>query len=489
MVAQGDYRGLNFQDLVDKYSKCQGGDLFYDVNPADTDHVLAKVPLYSVECANAAVERAVQAFDKWSRLTPVKRGQILLKAGEIIEREVEDFALLLTLEEGKTLNDSRAEVLRAANLFKFYGALAFKLGGKTLPSADDDTRIYTVKEPLGTVLAITPWNFPISIPAWKVAPALAAGNTVVLKPAEKTPLIALKLLDALRRAGLPEGVLEVVTGKGSVIGDHLVKNEAIVAVSFTGSTAVGRRIYRLLGEKRTMTRIQLELGGKNALYVDKSADLGKAVEIVTRSAFGLTGQSCTATSRLIIHAEVYDRFMNMFLNRLRTWRVGPGWTDVDMGPVVDKEQYDKDLYYIDLGKNEGARLIYGGNVLNIGKGYYLEPTVFEGVTPNMRIFQEEIFGPVLSVTKANDLNEAIELTNAVEYGHTAGIITNDLKAAREFSSRVVAGVIKINKPTIGLELQAPFGGFKASGATTWKEMGEEALEFYTKEKTIYEGLT
>nr|KJR74160.1 MAG: aldehyde dehydrogenase [Thermoproteus sp. AZ2] len=488
MDLQKSYRNINYQNLVEKYTKCTNAELFADINPGDLDHVLAKVPYYSIECADAALERAVQAFDKWSKTSPVKRGQILLKAGEIIEAEVEDFALLLTLEEGKTLNDSRAEVYRAAGLFKFYGALAFKLGGKTLPSADEDTRIYTVKEPLGAVLAITPWNFPISIPAWKIAPALAAGNTVVLKPAEKTPLIALKLLDALRRAGLPEGALEVVPGRGNVVGEHLVRSESIMAVSFTGSTEVGRHIYKTLGEKKTMNRIQLELGGKNAIYVDKTADIGKAIEIVTRSAFGLTGQSCTATSRLIVHADIYDQFMKAFIDRVKSWTVGPGWTPVDMGPVVDKEQYDKDLYYIELGKKEGAKLVYGGNPLNIGKGYYLEPTIFEGVTKDMRIFQEEIFGPVLAVTKAADLDEAIELTNAVEYGHTAGIITRDLRAAREFSARVVAGVIKINKPTIGLELQAPFGGFKASGATTWKEMGEEALEFYTKEKTIYEGL-
>lgn len=295
-----------------------------------------------------------------------------------------------------------------------------------------------------------------------------------------------KLVEVLSKAGLPEGVVNLVVGKGSEVGDTIVSDDNIAAVSFTGSTEVGKRIYKLVGNKNRMTRIQLELGGKNALYVDKSADLTLAAELAVRGGFGLTGQSCTATSRLIIHKDVYTQFKQRLLERVKKWRVGPGTEDVDMGPVVDEGQFKKDLEYIEYGKNAGAKLIYGGNIIP-GKGYFLEPTIFEGVTSHMRLFKEEIFGPVLSVTEAKDLDEAIRLVNAVDYGHTAGIVASDIKAINEFVSRVEAGVIKVNKPTVGLELQAPFGGFKNSGATTWKEMGEDALEFYLKEKTVYEG--
>ncbi|MEM0305205.1 MAG: aldehyde dehydrogenase family protein [Saccharolobus sp.] len=475
----------SYQELADKWIRGSGEE-YVDINPADKDHILAKIRLFTKDDTKEAINKALSKFDEWSKLPAPKRGSILLKAGELMEQEAQEFALLMTLEEGKTLKDSMFEVMRSYNLLKFYGALAFKISGKTLPSSDPNTRIFTIKEPLGVVALITPWNFPLSIPVWKLAPALAAGNTAIIKPATKTPLIVAKLLDVLTRAGLPEGVVGLVVGKGSEVGDTIVSNDNIAAVSFTGSTEVGQRIYRLVGSKRRMTRIQLELGGKNALYVDKSADLSLAAELAVRGGFSLTGQSCTATSRLIVHKEVYSQFKQKLLERVKRWKVGPGTDDVDMGPVVDESQYKKDLGYIEYGKNAGAKLIYGGNPLG-GKGYFLEPTIFENVMPEMRLFKEEIFGPILSITEAKDLDEAIRLVNSVDYGHTAGIVANDIKAINEFINRVEAGVIKVNKPTIGLELQAPFGGFKSSGATTWKEMGEEALEFYTREKTVYEG--
>ncbi|TRM88302.1 aldehyde dehydrogenase family protein [Sulfolobus sp. E3] len=476
---------MSYQELADKWIKGSGEE-YLDVNPADKDQVLAKIKLFTKDDVREAINKAISKFDEWARTPSPKRGSILLKAGELMEEEAKDFALLMTLEEGKTLKDSMAEVTKSYNLLKFYGALAFKLGGKTLPSADQNTRIFTIKEPLGVVAAITPWNFPLSIPVWKVAPALAAGNAVIIKPASKTPLIVAKFVDILHKAGLPEGVINLVVGKGNEVGDVIVTDNNIAAVSFTGSTETGKRIYKLVGSKDRMTRIQLELGGKNALYIDKSADLTLASELAVRGAFGLTGQSCTATSRVIVHKEVYSQFKQKLLERVKRWKVGPGTEDVDMGPVVDESQYKKDLQYIEVGKNEGAKLIYGGNTLG-GKGYFLEPTIFEGVSKEMRLFKEEIFGPILSVTEVKSLDEAIDLVNAVDYGHTAGIVATDIRAINEFVTKVEAGVIKVNKPTVGLELQAPFGGFKNSGATTWKEMGEEALEFYTREKTIYEG--
>jgi len=460
--------------------------VYEDVNPANKKHILAKFRLSTKDDAKEAVKRAYSKFQEWAKLPSPRRGTMLMKAGEIMEAEAEDLSLLLTLEEGKTLRDSRTEVARSYNLFKFYGALAFKHGGITLPSADDNTRIFTLREPLGVVALITPWNFPISIPSWKMAPALAAGNTVIIKPATKTPLIVAKLIDILRRAGVPEGVVNLVVGRGGEVGDAIVKDEDVAAVSFTGSTEVGKRIYSLVGTKGRMTRVQLELGGKNGLYVDKEADLGLAADLAVRGAFTLTGQSCTATSRVIVHSRVYGEFKQRLMERLKRWRVGEGTQDVDMGPVVDESQFRKDLEYVEVGKAEGAKLVHGGSTIP-GEGYFVEPTVFEGVSRNMRLFKEEIFGPILGITEAKDFDEAIELVNAVDYGHTAGIVSRDLKAINDFVNRVEAGVIKVNKPTIGLELQAPFGGFKNSGAATWKEMGEEALEFYSREKTVYEG--
>lgn len=477
----------DYTKLAEKYI-VGSGETIVDINPA-TGKPLAKIRTMTVDDAKAAIEKAAEAFKTWSKLSPIERGRILYKAGEIAEQEKYALARLMTEEEGKTLKDSLAEVTRSYELLKFYGMLAFKLGGITLPSADKNTRIFTVREPLGVVGLITPWNFPLSIPVWKSAPALAAGNTVVLKPASKTPLMVAAYADILKRAGLPDGVLNLVVGSGSKVGDVIVKSDNISAISFTGSLAVGKGIYKAVQSKERFTRIQLELGGKNAFYIDESADLQLAVNLVIRSAFGLTGQACTATSRLIVHKNVYEKVKNGLLEALKKWRVGNGLEDgVDMGPVVDEGQLKTDLYYIELGKEEGAKLLTGGQTMpHLGSNLFLAPTVFEFVTPDMRIFKEEIFGPVLGITVAENLDHAIELVNAVQYGHTAGIAARDISVINKFVTEVEAGVIKVNKPTIGLELQAPFGTFKSSGANTWKEMGEEALEFYTKEKTIYEG--
>lgn len=475
----------DYQELADK--RIGGnGEPAEDLDPADRSHVLAKFRLFTKQDAEAAVDSALSKFGEWSSTPAPKRGAILLKGGETMESMAEELSELMTFEEGKTLPESRAEVSRSCAIFKFYGAMAYKYGGVTLPSADPGTRIMTVREPIGVVAAITPWNFPVSIPAWKIAPALAAGDTLVFKPATKTPLVAAKMLDALESAGLSKGVLNLVVGRGSEVGDAIVSHKDVVAVSLTGSTLVGTQVGRKLGSKDTMTRVQLELGGKNALFVDSEADLALAADLAVRGAFGLTGQSCTATSRLIVHTKVEGDFKVRLLERLKTWKVGPGnQPGVNMGPVVDQDQYEKNLEYIRAGSEEGGKLLHGGE--GKSKGLFLEPTVFDGVSPGMRIFDEEIFGPVLSITPADSLDRAIELVNSVEYGHTAGIVSRDFHHINQFIDKAQAGVIKVNKPTVGLELQAPFGGFKKSGASTWKELGEEALEFYTREKTVYLG--
>ncbi|MDG6940165.1 MAG: aldehyde dehydrogenase family protein [Nitrososphaerota archaeon] len=476
-----------FQELADRWI-AGGGEQLEDTDPADPSHVLAGFRLFTKHDAEAAVETAASKFGEWSSTPAPKRGAILLKAGEVMESMLEELVELMTMEEGKTLADSRAEISRSCAIFKFYGGLAYKYGGVTLPSSDADSRIMTFKEPVGVVAAITPWNFPSSIPAWKLAPALAAGDAVVFKPATKTPLIAARMLDALAAAGLPKGVLNLVVGRGGSVGDVLVSHKDVAAVSLTGSTSVGMRVHNLAGSKDTMSRVQLELGGKNALYVDSDADVPLAADLAVRGAFGLTGQSCTATSRLIVHEGVAASLKEKLLERVKRWKVGPGNADgVNMGPVVDAEQYRKDVEYIEVGKREGARLIHGDGGPPAGAGLYLGPSIFDDVSPGMRIFDEEIFGPVLSITTVGSLDEAIGLINSVDYGHTAGIISRNFRSINLFIDRVQAGVIKVNKPTVGLELQAPFGGFKRSGAGTWKEMGEEALEFYTREKTVYMG--
>lgn len=457
-----------------------------DLDPADRHHVLATFKLFTKQDAEAAVESAHSKFGEWSSIPPPRRGAILMKGGEVMESMVEELSVLMTFEEGKTLPESRAEVSRSCALFKFYGAMAYKYGGVTLPSSDPRTRIMTVREPIGVVAAITPWNFPSSIPAWKLAPALAAGDTVVLKPATKTPLMAARMVELLESAGMPSGVLNLVVGRGSEVGDTIVTHKDVVAVSLTGSTSVGAEVGKKLTSKDTMTRVQLELGGKNALFVDSEADLALAADLAVRGAFGLTGQSCTATSRLIVHRRTEGDFKARLLERLKAWKVGPGnQPGVNMGPVVDQDQYQKDLEYIRVGSEEGGKLLHGGE----GKleGLFLGPTVFDGVSPGMKVFDEEIFGPVLSVTSVDSVDRAVELVNAVEFGHTAGIVSRDFHNINQFVDEVQVGVVKVNKPTVGLELQAPFGGFKKSGASTWKELGEEALEFYTREKTVYLG--
>ena len=458
-----------------------------DVNPS-TGKLITKIKSMNASDTKKAIELASESFQKWAQVPPPVRGRKLLKAGEIMEQEKDLLAVLMTEEEGKTYNESLSEVIRSYELLKFYGALAFKEGGITLPSNDVDTRIFTLREPIGTVGIISPWNFPLSIPVWKAAPAIAMGNSIVLKPASKTPLIAAAFLDILRRADIPENVVSLVVGQGKSVGDVIVKDEMVSAISFTGSMPTGKGIYKALANKEKSTRIQLELGGKNALYVDDSADLSLAVKLAVKGAFGLTGQSCTATSRLIVHKDIYEEIKKAVISEVRNLKVGDGLSGADMGPVVDKNQLNTDLEYIDSAINDGADLLYGGALISDNpSGLFLSPTVFDSVTPDMRLFKEEVFGPVLAMTSAENDNDAVGLVNSVTYGHTAGIVAKDITKINKFITHVEAGVIKVNKPTVGLELQAPFGTFKDSGANTWKEMGEEGMSFYSREKTVYVG--
>jgi acyl-CoA reductase-like NAD-dependent aldehyde dehydrogenase len=464
------------------------GAVFKDINPADWSEVLAEFPLLTREEVARAIDLAQEAQVKWAKMPAPERGRILVRAAQIMEDQAEELARTLTREEGKTLSESRAEVGRAISIFRFYGVMGYRLRGEFVASAEHNTYLFTTREPLGVVSIITPWNFPIAIPSWKIAPALVCGNSVVFKPASYTPLIGYRIVEALHKAGLPPGVLNFVTGGGASIGAEMINNPRISAISFTGSLEVGEEIRRIAAAGKGV-RVQLELGGKNPAVVLADADMDRAVEMVVRGAFGLTGQACTATSRAIIEEKIFDEFVRRLVERTRRIRVGNGLEEgVEMGPVVGEKELNKILSYIEVGVSEGAKLIYGGRRLTDGalsKGYFVEPTIFSDVTPDMRIAQEEVFGPVLALMRASSFDEAVELANKIEYGLSASIFTRNLQRAFDFIRMIEAGVVKVNKPTTGLEPQVPFGGFKKSSYGMIKEQGETALDFYTKIKTVY----
>ncbi|ABW02602.1 aldehyde dehydrogenase family protein [Caldivirga maquilingensis] len=466
---------------------------FYEIrNPADTRQVVAKFPRLRRDDAREAIGVAKEAFAKWGKTLPVERARILYKVADIIESRADEMARTLTLEEGKTLPDSMFEVVRTVNLLRFYAGLITRGQGKVISSQDRNTIIMTTREPLGVISVITPWNFPLSLPAWKIIPAIATGNTVVWKPASITPTIAYELVKAFYDAGLPEGVLNLVTGSASEVGDELVTNKDVDAITFTGSLQTGKEINEKVGRMNRFIRVQLELGGKNATVLSKNGDINLAVELTARSAFGLTGQACTATSRFLVPEDMHDEVLSKLIERTKKIVVGNGLkSGVDMGPLASKEQYDKILSYIEIGRNEGAKLVYGGQPIKgseeFDHGYFVMPTIFDGVTPDMRIAKEEIFGPVLAVMTYRTLDEAIDIVNSTEYGLIAGIVTRDISEAAKFTEGVKVGVVKVNKPTIGLEPWVPYGGVKGSGNDMYKEMGEEAVEFFTRIKAIYVG--
>ena len=460
-------------------------ELFENRNPADPDDVVGLFPKANVEDARSALSCAQSALPGWANMPPPARGIILDKASQIISSRLDEMAATLTREEGKTLAEAKGEVTRARDIFRYFSGEGWRYGGQVLPSSTNGELLYTRREPLGVISIITPWNFPVAIPAWKIAPALIYGNTVVFKPAKDAPLIGMMLVEALVEAGLPPGVINYLTGDGSTIGIEMVGNHIVNGISFTGSREVGVGIYQQAIQH--MPRVQLEMGGKNALIVLQDANLELAVDLTVKGGFGLTGQACTATSRVIVEEPVADAYVSALAKAARNLVVGNGMeSGVQMGPVVNRSQLEIDYKYMTLGQTEGARLLAGGEI-DERLGYYAQATVFDHVEPNMRIAQEEIFGPVISVMRAKNLDDAIEKANSVSFGLTAGVVTNDLQKAFAFANRAEAGVVKINEPTTGLALNAPFGGFKHSSANTFKEQGQAALDFYTRTKTIYVG--
>lgn len=470
---------------------CEGVESAVNKNPSDLDDVIGDYARASKAQAEQAIAAAYQAFPKWG-LTPIQqRADALDKiANEITARKAE-LGDMLAREEGKTLPEAVGEVLRAAQIFKFFAAEIFRMRGEVLPSTRPGINVEITREPIGVVTIITPWNFPIAIPAWKIAPALAYGNTVVFKPADLVPGSAWLLSDIISRAGLPEGAFNLVMGRGREIGDVLLQDPRVAAVTFTGSESTGRHVAQTCVTRTGgMAKFQLEMGGKNPLVVLDDAELDVAVNCAINGAFFSTGQRCTASSRFIVTDGIHDRFVDAMVARLSKLKVGDARAaDTEIGPVVDDSQLRQDMEYIAIGKSEGARLVFGGEhsaSLNGKRGYYLQPALFVDSRHDMRINQEEIFGPVASVVRVRDADEALATANDTRFGLSAGVITTSLKHATHFKRHLQAGMVMVNVPTAGVDPHVPFGGRKGSSHGS-REQGSYAQEFYTTVKTAYVG--
>ena len=456
-------------------------------NPADNRETVGSYPLSGSEDAQAAIAAAKKAAPGWAAATPVARGRVLSKASQILETRKAELAQILTREEGKTLAEATGEVQRAADIFRFFGGLSYTHGGQTIPHDLPGNLLYTVRQSLGVVALITPWNFPVAIPAWKLAPALVSGNAVILKPASQAPALALELARVLDEAGLPKGALNVVIGEGRAVGGELATNPAVAVLSFTGSYLVGNQVYQQLAQR--MARAQMEMGGKNPTIVLADADLDLAARLVVTAGFGLTGQACTATSRVIVEKSVLEPFLEKLVARAQAIKVGNGLHDgVTMGPAVNQQELEGNLNYLDIALKEGARLVWGGARLtegNLAHGWFMQPAILADVKPAMRIAREEVFGPVVAVVAVENFEEALAVANGVDVGLSASIVTRDLKKAMVYAERIEAGVVKINQISTGLALQAPFGGVKKSSTDSFKEQGVGAIDFYTRVKTVY----
>jgi len=455
-------------------------------NPANTEEVLSRFSRASVTQAQDALRAAADAFPAWRSTSAPQRARLVRKALQLAEERQDAIARDMCLEAGKVLSDARGEVVKGCNLLEFYAGEGLRLMGDCAPSELAHNVLLTRREPLGVVSLITPWNFPWAIPCWKIAPALVAGNTVVYKPASFTPLTAYNLIRCFEDAGVPPGVLNLVVGSGSTVGNALVSADAVCGISFTGSNEVGQGLETLAGERGT--KLCCELGGKNPCVVLGDADLDAALAGVLKGAFGAAGQRCTATSRLILEESIADAFVARLAQATQALKVGPGIGDnVDLGPVIDRSQLDNVLGFIEGAQQDGFALLAGGKRLcegNLDKGFFVAPTVFDRVDPDATIAQEEIFGPVLAVIRARDYEHAVEIANHTRYGLSSAVYTQNINQAMHFAEDIQAGMVHVNSPTLGGEAQVPFGGIKASGVGD-REMGKEGLHFFTELKTIF----
>ena len=461
-----------------------GSDGVDNINPSNINDVVGVYARASADDAQTAIAAAKAAFPAWSRSGPLERWGILSKTAHEIFARKEELGALLSREEGKTLAEGIGEVTRAGQIFEFFAGETLRLNGETVPSIRPGVGVEMTREPVGVVGIITPWNFPIAIPAWKIAPALAFGNTVVFKPADLVPGSSWAIVEILHRNGLPKGVLNLVMGKGSVVGQAMLESPDIAAMTFTGSVGTGKRVAE--ASIKVMRKIQLEMGGKNPTIVLDDADMKVAVESVAQSAFFSTGQRCTASSRVIVTEGIHDAFVDALCERTKNLRVGDALAkDTEIGPVVDAGQLKQDLDYIDIGQKEGANLRVGGQRLNRDtEGFFLQPALFTEVHNQMRIAREEIFGPVAAVIRVKDYEEALAVANDTEFGLSAGIVTTSLKYATHFKRNSEAGMVMVNVPTAGVDFHVPFGGRKGSSYGP-KEQGAYAKEFFTQVKTAY----
>ncbi|OWV99522.1 aldehyde dehydrogenase family protein [Rhizobium sp. R693] len=461
-----------------------GLDATKNINPSDTNEVVGLYADGTTEDTKNAIAAAKAAFPAWSRSGIWERHVILKKAGDEIMARKDELGALLAREEGKTLPEAIGETIRASQIFEFFAGEALRLAGEVIPSVRPNIGVEITRDPLGVIGIITPWNFPIAIPAWKIAPALCYGNTVVFKPAELVPGCSWAIVDILHRAGLPKGVLNLVMGKGSVVGQAMLDSPDVTGITFTGSTGTGRRVAAASIEHNR--KFQLEMGGKNPMVVLDDADLTVAVEAAANSGFFSTGQRCTASSRLIVTEGIHDKFVAALTEKLQALVVDnamkPG---THIGPVVDERQLKTDTDYIEIGRKEGAKLAFGGELITRETpGFYLQPTLFTEATNQMRISREEIFGPVVSVIRVKDYEEALATANDTPFGLSAGIATTSLKHATHFKRNSEAGMVMVNLPTAGVDFHVPFGGRKGSSYGP-REQGKYAAEFYTSVKTAY----
>ena len=457
-----------------------------NINPSNTNDVIGEFASGTKADADKAVAAAKAAFPAWSRTTPQERYDILKKASDEVLARREELGRILSREEGKTLPEGIGEAARAGQILAFFAGECLRFGGENVPSVRPGVGVEMTREAIGVVGMITPWNFPIAIPAWKIAPALAYGNCVVIKPAEIVPHSAWALVDILNRAGLPAGVLNIVMGKGSVVGQAIIDNPDVAAISFTGSVGTGRRIAASCVAATPMKKVQLEMGGKNPLVVLDDADLKIAVECAANGAFFSTGQRCTASSRFIVTDGIHDAFVAALTTRLQGLVVDDALkAGTHIGPVVDQSQLDQDEKYIAIGRGEGARLHWGGERLNReNPGFYLQPALFTECTNQMRISREEVFGPVAGVIRVKNYDEALAVANDTEFGLSSGICTTSLKHATHFKRNAEAGMVMVNLATAGVDYHVPFGGRKGSSYGP-REQGAYAREFYTTVKTSY----
>lgn len=476
----------NFTD--GRWEEALSQETFENRNPADTDQLVGVVVKSGKEDVDRAVEAAQRAYHAWRLCPAPRRGEILFRAGELLVKRKRELGELETREMGKILREGLGDVQEAIDMAYYMAGEGRRLPGETIPSELPNKDCKSVRVPVGVCALITPWNFPIAIPAWKIMPALVCGNTVVFKPSSYTSVSAFKLVQILEEAGVPRGVVNLVHGRGEDVGEYLAAHPGIDAVSFTGSTAVGERLAAKsveLGKK-----VSCEMGGKNAIIVMDDADLDLAVEGAVWGGFGTAGQRCTAASRIVVHTDVYDEFLRMFTNAASSLKLGNGLLEkTDVGPVINRAQMEKVLGYVEIGKKEGAKLVTGGKAYREGdcaRGYFIDPTIFSEVDLGMRIAREEIFGPVVSVIKARDLEDAIQIVNSTRYGLVSAIYTRDVNKSAIAERDLDTGIVYINASTIGAEIQLPFGGSKKSGLG-YREAGGRggALDMFTRWKVVY----